>query len=525
MKAYFTRTRWKLLATLALCPLAGFAAQDQSHSPIATEVPASAILTPPAPTESRVNGPSVFGVRPGSPFLYTIPATGDRPMEFSVEALPAGLSVDSSTGRITGSLKNRGMHQVVLCAKNARGIARKNFRIVVGDRIALTPPLGWNSWNCWARNVSQEKVIQSAKAMVSTGLINHGWTYVNIDDTWQGKRGGAFNAIQGNEKFPNIKSLAGEVHRMGLKIGIYSTPWITSYCHCVGGSSDNEKGNWSKELKAARIGKYSFADADAKQWAAWGIDYLKYDWKPVDVPHVEEMSAALHRTGRDIVFSLSNSVHYGNGADWARLAECWRTTGDIFAEWDEGKAKPNGGAYSVTELGFSQERWAPFAGPGHWNDPDMLVVGKVGWGDPHETPLTADEQYSHISLWCMLSAPLLLGCNMEQLTPFTIALLSNDEVLSVNQDALGRQAMRVATLGPVDVYTKDLEDGSTAIAFFNRGDKEHTYTFQKFRDIGIRGKQRVRDLWRQLDLPPVEDGIKITVPAHGVCLYKLTPNP
>ena len=513
--------RLSLFAALALWLAVGFAVSDALSS-VAAEAPASAILTPADPPEPRVNGPTVFGVRPGSPLLYTIPATGDRPMLFSVKALPAGLSVDSSTGRITGALKIPGEYRVVLSASNARGVGQKKFRIVVGERIALTPPLGWNSWNCWARNVSQEKVLQSAKAMVSSGLINHGWTYINIDDTWQGKRGGAFNALQGNEKFPNLKALVDEIHGMGLKIGLYSTPWMTSYCHCAGGSSDNEKGEWSQERKSA-VGKFSFAEADARQWADWGIDYLKYDWKPIDLPHVEEMSAALHRTGRDIVFSLSNSAPYTNAADWVRLAECWRTTGDIFAEWDERKEKPNGGAYSVTELGFSQERWAPFAGPGHWNDPDMLVVGKVGWGEPHETPLTADEQYSHISLWCLLSAPLLLGCNMEHLTPFTIALLSNDEVLAVNQDALGRQAVRVAAIGPVDVYTKTLEDGSCAIGFFNRGDQEHSYAFQKLRDIGFCGKQRVRDLWRQSDLPPIDGGIKIIVPAHGVCLYKLTP--
>jgi alpha-galactosidase len=166
------------------------------------DTPKAEILTPPAPATPRINGPSVFGVRPGSPFLYTIPATGERPMEFAVEGLPEGLKVDAATGQITGSLKEKGEFKVVLKAKNAQGENEKKFRIVVGDTIALTPPMGWNSWNSWAENVDQEKVLTSAKILVSSGLINHGWTYVNIDDTWQGKRTGKDKALLSNEKFP-----------------------------------------------------------------------------------------------------------------------------------------------------------------------------------------------------------------------------------------------------------------------------------------------------------------------------------
>src|SRR5208283_2381540 len=187
------------------------------------------ILTPPAPATPRINGPNIFGVRPGSPFLYNIPATGDRPMTFSVENLPKGLSVDPATGQITGRVKTQGEYAVVLHAKNAQGENQKKFRIVVGDKIALTPPMGWNSWNCWAGAVDQQKVLQSARAMVASGLINHGWTYVNMDDTWQGQRTGKDHALQGNGKFPDMKGLCDEIHKMGLRAGIYSTPWITSY--------------------------------------------------------------------------------------------------------------------------------------------------------------------------------------------------------------------------------------------------------------------------------------------------------
>ena len=480
------------------------------------------VLTPKPPPPPRINASSVFGVRPGSPFLYAISATGERPMEFGVENLPKGLSVNPATGRITGSLKTRGEHSVLLKARNAKGTAEKKLRIVVGDRIALTPPMGWNSWNCWADSVDQEKVMRSARALVSSGLINHGWSYVNIDDTWQGVRGGDHHAIQPNEKFSDMKRLCAEIHALGLKAGIYSTPWVTSYAKHIGGSSDRPDGAWTKDLaseKHWRLGKHSFAENDARQWAEWGFDYLKYDWNPNDIPHVREMSRALRKTGRDVVFSLSNSGPFADAAQLAELANCWRTTGDIWDYWDK---TDNDWRYGVSELGFSQDRWAPYAGPGHWNDPDMLVVGWVGWGPQlHRTNLTPDEQYAHISLWCLLSAPLLIGCDLERLDDFTLGLLTNDEVLALDQDALGRQAVRIATYGAIDIYKKELEDGGWALGFFNRGDKQQEVLFNKLDRIGITGRLRVRDVWRQKDLPPSDGSLTVTVAAHGVVLLKL----
>jgi alpha-galactosidase len=492
--------------------------------PIALAAETPQILTPASPAEPRINGPSVFGARPGSPLLYRIPATGERPIEFSVEALPEGLTVDPATGQMRGMLKKAGIYQVVLRAKNVRGSARKAFRIVLGEQICLTPPLGWNSWNCWAAAVDQDKVLRSARAMVDSGLIRHGWTYVNIDDTWQGRRGGPLNGIQANEKFPNMKGLCGEIHAMGLKAGIYSTPWITSYAKFAGGSSDDPAGAWSEKLaneKFWRHGKFSLAANDARQWAAWGFDYLKYDWNPNDLPHVEAMSKALRQSGRDIVYSLSNSAPFARAADWARLANCWRTTGDIWDYWDHSDADWR---YGVSEIAFTQDAWTPYAGPGHWNDPDMLVVGNVGWGPQlHATKLTPDEQYSHISMWCLLSAPLLIGCDMQRLDPFTLNLLTNDEVLAIDQDSLGKQAKRAAAVGALDVFEKELEDGSKALGFFNRGDREQKFVFNKLSKIGIAGKQRVRDLWRQKDLPDAAGTVEVTVHPHGVVLLKFSP--
>jgi alpha-galactosidase len=515
LKFYLFRMNLRLLSILILLVSINLRAADALDY-------SSFILTPPAPATPRINGPTIFGVRPDAPFLYTIPATGDRPMTFSVENLPDGLSLNSANGQITGSLGKEGEYTVVFHAKNDKGDAKKKFRIEVGEKIALTPPMGWNSWNCWAWTVSQDKVLRSARAMVSSGLINHGWTYVNIDDTWQGQRDGKTHALQGGDNFHDMKGLCDEIHKMGLKAGIYSSPWVTTYGSRAGSSSDNPDGSWSQALANEsnhHPGKYSFIQVDANQWAVWGFDYLKYDWDTVDVFNTMQMSKALRKTGRDFVFSLSNTAPFEHAADWARWANNWRTTSDIRDAWVTTGEKWQ---FGVSEIGFNQDRWAPYSGPGHWNDPDMLVVGYVGWGNLHPAHLTPDEQYTHISLWCMLAAPLLIGCNLDQLDPFTLNLLSNDEVLAVDQDALGKQAVRMATSGSVDVYVKDLEDGGKAVGFFNRDSSAQTINFNKLGSIGLNGSHHVRDLWRQQDLPDVRDVIQVTIPAHGVELYKFT---
>ena len=469
------------------------------------------ILTPPPPDTPRINGARVFGARPGAPFLFTIPATGARPMRFAAQGLPEGVALDAETGRLSGAVVTAGEHAVVLTAKNALGETTAPLRVVIGETIALTPPMGWNSWNCWAEAVDDDKIRRAARALVDSGLINHGWTYVNIDDTWQApRRGGPHNAIQGAEKFPDMAALCEYVHDQGLKIGIYSTPWAKSYAGYLGGSSDHADGSWSTYEAGWSIGEHSFAAQDARQFAEWGMDYLKYDWSPNDVHHAEEMAKALRATGRDIVFSLSNTAPFELASEWARLANCWRTTEDILDNWQ-----------SLATIGFSQDRWRPYAGPGHWNDPDMLVVGQVGWGpELRPTGLTADEQYTHISLWCLLSAPLLLGCDLEQLDPFTLNLLTNDEVLAVNQDPLGRQAARLVGREGREVWAKPLEDGSLAVGLFNRWpvDIEVTATWDV---LGLEGPALARDLWRQEDLGVFDDAFAAMIPTHGVRLVRL----
>jgi len=488
------------------------------------------ILTPLPDKKPRINSAKIFGARPGNPFLYIIATTGERPISFSATNLPNGLSVDEKTGIISGKVTQKGTYKTTLKAKNAFGEAQKELRIVIGDTIALTPPIGWNGWNSWARNIDQEKVVASADAMVKMGLNQHGWTYINIDDAWQGQRGGAFNAIQPNEKFSRFKEMIDYVHSLGLKVGVYSTPMITSYAGYTGGSSDFEDGRITDAIinnkRAFRyIGKYRFEENDAKQMAAWGIDYLKYDWR-IDVNSAERMSTALKNSGRDIVYSISNSAPFSNARDWARLTNTFRTGPDIRDSW-----------LSLYHSAFTLDKWTPFGGRGHWLDPDMMILGNVTTGSAlHPTRLTPDEQYSHVSLFSLLSAPLLIGCPIEQLDAFTLNLLTNDEVIEINQDPLGKHARLVKEENGVQIWLKPLEDGSYAVGLFNIAhfgespesyfhwgdEKAIGYQFD-FSKIGLQGKFKLRDVWQQKDLGTFNQSWQTEIKHHGVVLLKMSP--
>ena len=486
------------------------------------------ILTPPVKETPRINGAKVFGVRPGSIFFYTIPASGKRPMTFSAVNLPQGLTLDANTGRITGSVSQAGTYPVTLKASNALGDYEREFRIIVGDKIGLTPAMGWNSWNCWGNAIDQEKVLAAAKGMVESGLINHGWSYINIDDGWQGLRGGQFKGIMPNKKFPDMKGLSDLVHGMGLRLGIYSGPWVRTYAGHIGSYSDNEDGTYdwvtqglvNENYRATgRLegintghGKFSFVKNDVQQWVDWGMDYLKYDWNPNDYYHVKEMHDALRSHNRDVLYSMSNSGPYGDAMMFVQFANVWRTTGDIRDNWT-----------SVERLGFSQTKWAPFVGPGHFADPDMLVVGFVGWGpNLHFTGLTPDEQFSHISLWSLLCSPMLLGCDLSRLDEFTLSLLTNDEVIEVSQDPLGIMAMPIIDREGYMVYQKPLEDGSVAMGIFNRNSEEIEVTVT-LGNLGMRGQQTIRDLWRQQDITETNGEFKTKVNPHGVVFVKIYP--
>ena len=496
----------------------------QSGEPKAIYAPRGdeVILTPPPPPTPRIVGAKIYGTRPGHPFLYRIPATGTRPMVFGAEGLPDGLSLDPQTGIISGAVAQAGEHYVRLTARNALGETMRSLRIVAGDTLALTPPMGWNSWNCFAHAVDADKVKAAADALIKSGLADHGWSYINIDDFWSlhpqrmkedPSLGGPGRDAKGHmvpnprfeqpDKGITMKGLADYVHSLGLKIGIYSSPGSTTCGGCLG--------SYGHELQ------------DAEKYAEWGMDYLKYDWCSYEQvagsgslyilmkPYLL-MGDALKKQKRDIVYSL---CQYGMGyvSAWGERTggQLWRTTYDITDTWK-----------SMSDIGFRQQRGLEmFAGPGRWNDPDMLVVGQVGWGPRlHPTRLTPHEQYTHVTLWSLLAAPLLIGCDLTKLDPFTFNLLSNDEVIEVNQDPLGRQAARVQEDATSQVWAKGMEDGSLAVGAFNLGGTERTVVVQ-WASLNINGSYRVRDLWRQKDLDPAEGNMSFVLPPHGCMLIRL----
>jgi hypothetical protein len=460
------------------------------------------ILTPATAAKVHIVGTDVFGERPGNPFLYKIPATGQKPIAYKAQGLPAGLKLDPKTGIITGVVESKGDYKVTFTASNKLGTDHKKFTIKIGDLIGLTPALGWNSWNAFGLSVNDKRVRVAANQMADK-LSSHGWTYINIDDGWEAPQRAADGSIVTNEKFPDMKGLTNYVHSLGLRMGIYSSPGPKT---CGG-----------------YLGSYQHEDQDAETYAAWGIDYLKYDWcsygeiAPAH-PNLEEykkpyqvMRASLDKVHRDILFSF---CQYGMGDVWNWGAEVggnsWRTTGDIEDTWS-----------SMSGIGFRQDKAAPHSEPGHFNDPDMLVVGKVGWGDSqHNTRLTPDEQYTHISLWSLLSAPLLIGCDMGKLDKFTLNLLTNDGVLAIDQDALGKAARQVHKSDIYQVWVKELENGDRAIGIFNTSEQYQTISLDANGDI-LKGHVKVTDVWTQKSIVGAAGKLTFNIPPHGVKLIRV----
>jgi alpha-galactosidase len=480
------------------------------------------ILTPRPGPGPRINGPGVYGCRPGSPFLYRIPCTGRRPIEFSAKKMPAGLKLDTQTGIITGQApKKPGQYKVTLTAANGNGRAKRIFRIVGGDTLALTPPMGWNHWYTWYNRITAEKMRQAADVMIDSGMADFGYQYVNIDDCWMIEPGSNDPELQGenrkpdgtintNARFGDMKAMTDYIHAKGLKAGLYTGPGPTT---CAG-----------------FVASYQHEQQDARTFAEWGFDFLKYDWcsygqiaKDSSLDELKKpyvlMGDILRKLDRDFIFNL---CQYGMGNVWEWGGEvgghCWRTTGDLGLE--RGTNLP--GFYRI---GLSNaQRWQ-YAKPGQWNDPDYILIGYVGNAHnidepPKPTSLTPNEQYSYMSMWCLMAAPLFYSGDMAMLDDFTLNILCNAEVIEVDQDALGRQAQPIVQTEQALVLAKPMEDGSLAVGLFNLDEVAAPITVT-WEQLGIKGKQRVRDLWRQKDLGVSQDKYETQVTRHGVAMLRL----
>lgn len=513
------------------------------------------ILTPAAPAAPRFTGPTIYGARPGKPLHFRVSATGAKPLTYAATGLPTGVTLDPATGWITGRVPAQpGDITLQLQVTNAHGRAERALTLRVGETICLTPPMGWNSWYVHSEGVSDQAIREMAQAMADKGLTDHGWTFVNIDDCWSGLRDPATKAIQPNAKFPDMTALVAFVNARGLKLGLYSTAWMSTYAGHVGGSAPNEACDYSayfvppekRENPEQPFGRYPngirkglatigpvwLVDRDARQFAAWGIEYVKYDWieqtlkqtpagYAVDKTQPQRKTEAVSRrvsedlraVDRDIVISFSPHHRELEDTFVPKYCNLWRLTGDIDARWPR--------LIAPFEMGARLQ----LTGPGHFGDLDMLQIGPLGEPNRAEkvfkpSPLTPAEQYFQVTLWCLFTQPLLLSCHVPTMDAFDLNLVTNDEVLAIDQDPLCRPAQRVAHVpGQWEIWAKDLADGGKAVGLFNLADTDQVLSLDPAQ-LGLAGA-KARDLWRQRDLGVLAQPLSAHVSAHGVLLLRL----
>lgn len=481
------------------------------------------ILTPKPPRAPRINGPAVYGCRPAHPFVYRVPTTGERPIRFTAQGLPRGLQLDAEKGVVTGTSPARGTHVVTFEARNQHGSAKRTLKIISGDTLALTPHMGWNHWYAHYNRITDKMVREAADIMVRSGMADVGYEYVNIDDCWENARPdakrkpddlriGPYRDAQGNvipnRHFPDMRALTDYIHSHGLKAGIYTSP-----------------GPWTC---GGYVGSHEHEEQDARQYAAWGFDFLKYDWcsyrqvvnndrsLPTLKKPYQQMGDILRRLPRDMVFNL---CQYGMGDVWEWGAEVgghsWRTAGDLGGELNR--------IFPVALKNAEHRAWQK---PGAWNDPDYIQIGYIGEArtnsEPKPCPMTATEQYAFMSLWSLMASPLIFSGDMSRLDEFTLNVLCNPEVIAIDQDPLGECAKVIRISPETFVMVKQLEDGTKAIGLCNQDEIAHDVS-ASWSDLGVKGKQRVRDVWRHRDIGDFDGQYRATVPRHGVVLLKLTP--
>lgn len=493
------------------------------EKPVATDAPReedAVILTPKPAPAPRINAPKVYGCRPGNPFLFKIPAQGERPMSFKADDLPQGLTLDENSGFISGTAPARGEYKVTLRAKNSKGDASRPFKIVSGDTLSLTPYMGWNHWYAHYHRITDPMMREAADIMTTSGMADVGYSYVSIDDCWMNAPEGSKNKdpkrvgpvrdengnIKPNSFFPDMKGLTEYIHAKGLKAGIYTSPGCTT-CGGYGAAYEHEA-------------------QDAKQFADWGFDLLKYDWcsygKIAPNPNLEQMQKPYKLMGkllkeqkRDVIYNLCQ-YGMGNVWEWGKDvdAQSWRTAGDLGVELNR-----------LFTVARNNAVHRAFNGPGTWNDPDYVQIGWIGnahgGGMPGPCPYTPTEQYAFMSLWCLSAAPLMYSGDMTKLDEFTLNVLCNPEVIEINQDVLGQCGAVLPLADDAFIMVKDLEDGSKAVGLCNGGEMKAELS-ATWAALGLSGKQRVRDPWRQKDLGTLDGELKSTVGRHGVALFRLS---
>ncbi len=485
-----------------------------------------------------INSPVYVGVRTGKQFFYTIPVSGAIPIQVKTGKLPAGVQWDSTRHMLYGKLIREGKYTIGITAQNKWGTSRRSLTVQAGDLLALTPPMGWSSWYSYGRKVTEQDVLRTAELMKEKQLDTYGWNIIEIDDPWTNQpspddstwirlknkasqqvygyyegpgnlpgRTGATRDTNGNllpnQYFTHIAATVKAIHALGFKVGIYSSPGPLT-CGGVAGSYGHE---WQ----------------DAAFFARTGFDYLKYDWcsygsfaKNNSLEELQQpyklMGDALKAQQRDIIYAL---CQYGMGDVWKwgyeTGAQLWRTGDDVRDNWAS--------VYAACKKLADKSAYVQ---PGRWNDPDILQVGPVGAEsrDGNSNHLSFEEQRTVMSMWCLLSAPLLIGANLEKIDAAGLSLFTNNEVIAINQDALGKAAKLQQTInGQVEVWVKPLYGGDYAIGLLNISGNTVPLQFP-LRNIGGKKQYQVRNLWQKVNLGK-QSTLTTTLPSHSLLLLRL----
>lgn len=436
----------------------------------------------------RINTPHITGNYPSTPFLFYIATSGERPVTWAIQELPEGLAFNPETGIISGTVEKEGDYKVTLIACNKHGKTNKDLIISIGNELALTPPMGWNSWNTFGEHLTEALIIETADAMVKNGMRDMGYTYINVDDFWQLKERDADGHIRINkEKFPNgIKYVADYLHNLGFKLGIYSD------------AADRTCGGV--------CGSFGFEEIDAADFAEWGVDLLKYDYcnapddKQEAIKRYTAMGNALKTSGRSIVYSI---CEWGQREPWTWAKQAgghyWRTTFDIRDRWQSDVySHAYNGVMNIVEI---NEPLAQYAGPGGWNDPDMLIVGingnskSMNYGEGIVFGCTPEQYRSHMSLWAMMASPLLSGSDARNMDGTTIATLTNPGIIEINQDVPGKQGKQILETETYDIWEKQLSEERVAIAVLNKSDKESDIILDETSIPSLYDKKTIEDVW------------------------------
>ncbi len=504
------------------------------------------ISTAAPPATPRILGPSLLGAIPGSPFLYGIPATGQAPLKFAAADLPTGLAIDATSGIVSGTTPAAGSYPINVTVTNGSGSASRTLTLTAGATLALTPPMGWNSYDSFSASVTEKDVLAAAQAM-KTQLQPYGWNTVVIDYLWYDPE----DTIDANgrwlpskSKYPSatgsdgFKSIAAQVHALGLSFGIHlmrgiprksvspSLPIANSTYTTSQAGNTGDTCSWDSHMYGVNAdtdaGK-AWYDSIYSQYADWGVDFVKVDdmmnpyatGQPLHSSEVEAVHSSIVKTGRSIILSLSpGPTQTRDVAVLEANANMWRQVNDF---WD------TNGLSSISNEFDAAYAWSTTTGitPGHWADADMLPLGTIG---SRACAFSHNQQVTVMSLWAIMPSPLIFGGMPTKLSgdTWTTALLTNEEVLAVDQDALGNRAKRISQQNSTEVWARDLADGRKAVALFNRATADATVSVT-FSQLGVTGTPTVRDLWNKQDVTGMTTGISVNVPHESALMYTITP--